>query len=210
MRGLPALPRLLAVTSEAICRREDFAARARAIAATGATTALVLRAPGATTAEHAAWAERAGSITRECGAALLVHARPDLARAVAADGVQLRRDDLPPGAARGVLGEGWIGVSVHDRSEAEAAIAEGADFLVAGNVFATSSHPDRPAKGLAWLVALADLGRPVVAIGGITAERARAVREAGAWGIAAITALWDAPEAGAAARGLLEPWTEAA
>jgi thiamine-phosphate diphosphorylase len=204
------LPRLFAVTTDLICRAADFGVRAAAVAAAGPALAIVVRAPGSTTAQHAAFAERVRALTRLPEAAVVVHARPDLARAVGAAGVQLRRSDLAPGDARSVLGVGWIGVSVHSDQEAAAAIAEGADYLIAGNVFATSSHPDRSPRGLEWLRGICRLARPVVAIGGVTTERAALVRNAGAWGIAAISALWAADDPAAAALALLAPWAEAA
>lgn len=204
------LPRLLVVTTDAICRAADFEARASAIAAAGPAAGLLVRAPGATTAEHAAFAERVVALAHSAGAAVLVHARPDLARAVGAQGVQLRREDLAPADARRVQGTGWIGVSVHGREEAEAAFAEGADFVIAGNLFETASHPERPARGLPWLRELCELGRPVIAIGGITPARAAEARRAGAWGIAAISAVWEAPDPAAAALAMLAAWNEAA
>ena len=202
-----ALPRLLAVTTDAVCDSDGFERRAAAIAGAGAATALVVRAPGASTARHAALAQRALELARPLEASVIVHARPDLAAAIGAQGVQLRREDLPPRDARRVLRAGWLGVSVHGREEAVAAIDEGADYLLAGNLFETTSHPGRPARGLAWLEELCTLGRPVIAIGGITPERAAAVQRAGAWGAAAISALWDAPDPGAAALAMLLPWS---
>jgi thiamine-phosphate diphosphorylase len=167
----------------------------------------VVRAPGSTTAQLAAFAERVSALARPPEAAVVVHARPDLARATFAQGVQLRRADLAPDDARRVLQRGWVGVSVHSREEAVEAIAEGADYLVAGNVFATTSHPERPARGLSWLTEICRLGAPVVAIGGITPARAADVKAAGAWGVAAVSALWDAPDPAAAALGLARPWS---
>jgi len=204
------LPHLLALTTDAICRAADFAARAAAIAAAGPASGLVVRAPGSTAAQHADFAERVAAITRASRAMLVVHARPDLARAVSAAAVQLRREDLAPRDARRVLADGWIGVAVHDRAEAEAAIAEGADFLVAGNLYATASHPERPGKGAGWLADLCTVPRPVFAIGGITPARAAEVRRAGAWGVAAISAVWDAPDSGVATRAMLAAWERAA
>ena len=201
------LPRLFAVTTDTICRAADFGVRAAAIAALGPAVALVVRAPGGTTAHLTAFAERVTALARPAEAAVVVHARPDLARAVGAQGVQLRREDLAPADARLVLSNGWIGVSVHSREEAETAIADGADYLVAGNVFETSSHPGRPARGLPWLAELCSLGAPVVAIGGITPQRAGEVQRTGAWGAAAISALWAAPDPAAAALALVAPWT---
>ncbi len=202
------LPRLFAVTTDTLCRAADFGVRAAAVAAAGPAAALVVRAPASTTAQHAAFAERVTALARPPEAAVVVHARPDLARAVGAQGVQLRADDLAPGDARMVLGTGWIGVSVHSPEAAVTAIAQGADYLLAGNVFETATHPGRPARGLAWLRVLCGLGRPVVAIGGITADRAAAVKEAGAWGVAAISALWSADDPAAAALALMGPWME--
>jgi thiamine-phosphate diphosphorylase len=196
------------MTTDTICRAADFGVRAAAIAAAGPSVALVVCAPGSTTAQQAAFAERVTALARPPEAAVFVHARADLARAVGADGIQLRAGDLSPADARRVLGNGWIGRSVHSREEAAAALDEGVDYLVAGNVFETASHPGRRARGLPWLTGLTRLGHPVVAIGGITLERAVLVRDAGAWGAAVITAAWQADDPAAAAAALLAPWTE--
>ena len=91
-------------------------------------------------------------------------------------------------------------MSVHDLEEAESARDAGADYLLAGPVYATASHPDRSPLGLTRLEEIIALGVTVIAIGGITVDRAREVKAAGAWGVAAIRALWDAPEPKAAAR----------
>ena len=202
------LPRVFALTTDAICRAADFGIRAAAIAAAGPAVALVVRAPSSTAAQQAVFAERVTALARPPAAGVVIHARPDLARAVGAHGVQLRAQDLSPPDARRVLGPGWIGRSVHTDEEARVAVAEGADFLLAGNVFETTSHPDRPPKGLGWLAGVASLGLPVLAIGGITPARAVEVREAGAWGAAVITAAWDAPDPGAATAALLSAWTD--
>jgi thiamine-phosphate pyrophosphorylase len=71
-------------------------------------------------------------------------------------------------------------------------------------VYATATHPDRAPLGLERLGDIARLGLPVIAIGGVTAARAGEVKVAGAYGVAAIRALWDAAEPGAAARQMLE------
>lgn len=201
------LPRLLAVTTDAVCRAADFGVRAAAIASAGPAVALLVRAPQSNAAQLSAFAERATALARPPGAAVIVHSRPDLARGVGAAGVQLRREDLAPADARRVLGPGWIGVSVHGPDDARAAVAEGADYLIAGNVFATSSHPGRPARGLDWLAALAGLGAPVFAIGGVTPERVQDVIAAGAWGIAAISSLWAAPDSAAATFAMVSAWS---
>ena len=204
------LPRLLAVTTDAICGSSDFGARAAAIADAGPATGLLVRAPAATAAQHTGFAEQVVALARPREAQVFIHGRPDLGRAVGAQGIQLRRSDLPASEARRVLHRGWIGVSVHGLEEAHSALAEGADFLLAGNLFETASHPERPARGLAWLGELCALPCPVIAIGGITPARVAEVRRAGAWGVAAISALWNAEQPALAAAGMLSPWLEAA
>jgi thiamine-phosphate diphosphorylase len=109
-------------------------------------------------------------------------------------------------AARGLDPRWWIGKSVHDLAGAQAAHAEGADYLVVGPVYATPTHPDRQPLGLALLSRIAALGLPAIAIGGVTPERAREVAAAGAYGAAVIRALWDAAEPAAAVRRMAEAW----
>ncbi len=201
------LPRLLALTTDELCRAPDYGVRAAAIAATGPAIGLVVRAPASTAAQLAAFAERTATLCRPPEAALLVHARPDLARAVGAQGTLLRADDLAPADARLVHG-GWIGASVHSADEAARTLEAGADFLVAGNVWETASHPGRPAKGPDWLRSITSLGAPVFAIGGVTRVRAAEARRAGAWGVASISAAWEAEDPGSAALALVAPWLE--
>jgi thiamine-phosphate diphosphorylase len=205
------LPRLLAVTTDPLCRAADFGVRAAAIAATGPAVGLVIRAPESSAAQQSAFAERAATLCGPPEASLVVHARPDLARAVHAQGVLQRRNDLSPADARRVLGRGWIGASVHSADEARTAVEDGADFVVAGNVWDTASHPARPGKGIDWLRAICaqcGAGHPVFAIGGVTVSRAAEARDAGAWGVASIGAAWDAKDPAAAALSLIAPWME--
>ena len=99
---------------------------------------------------------------------------------------------------------------MHSTEEARAALEAGADFLIVGPIYSTTSHPDRPAAGPGLVTEVARLGRPVIAIGGVTPERSPQLREAGAYGIAAITAAWHVRDPAAAALALLAPWLEAA
>jgi thiamine-phosphate pyrophosphorylase len=71
-------------------------------------------------------------------------------------------------------------------------------------VFATATHPGAAPLGLEGVRALAAVGLPVIAIGGVTAERIADLRAAGAWGGAAIRALWDADDPAGAARAMEE------
>jgi thiamine-phosphate diphosphorylase len=202
------LPRLHAVTDAAVIAAPDFAVRAAAIAAAGSAVALHARDRSSRGGALARVALRLVALARPPEASVFVSGRPDVARATEAQGVQLGSADLRPAEARASFPRGWIGRSVHSPQEAEAAAGEGADYLMVGNVFQTASHPGRPAAGLALVRDSARLGLPVIAIGGIDASRAAVVRDQGAYGVAAITALWRAADPAAATLALLAPWTE--
>jgi thiamine-phosphate pyrophosphorylase len=128
-------------------------------------------------------------------ALLLVNDRPDVARLAEADGVHLGEEDLPWPAARAILGpRALIGVSTH--SDAEIDAAQGADYIGFGPIFATASKPGLPLPhGIEGLRrAVRRSGIPLVAIGGITNERAPEVAGAGARCVAAIGQLCFAPD----------------
>lgn len=207
----PARPlaRLHAVTDAPTIAREDFAARAAAIAAIGSPAALHARDRTLGGSALSALAARLVALARPAEASVVVSGRPDVARAVGAQGVQLSGEDLAPADARLVLRRGWVGRSVHSLDEAVSAVAAGADYLIAGSVYETASHPGRPPLGLAALGSIVALGVPVIAIGGVTAARAAELRAAGAYGVAAISALWGAADPARAALALLEPWVAA-
>lgn len=120
---------------------------------------------------------------------VIVNDRLDVAVACGAHGVHLRSDSIPVTAARTLAPPGFlIGRSVHAAAEAAHA-AEGADYLIAGTVFATSSKPDlTPLLGVEGLRAIVTTAAvPVLAIGGVTMERLDAIAAAGAAGIAGIS-----------------------
>ena len=204
--GRSALPRLHVVTDPAVVARSGFlAVAADVLRAGGPRIALHLRAPGASgRAMHDA-AVALTRVTRETGSVLIVNDRADVAAAVGAAGVHLPRRGLEPADARGIVGaDAWVGASVSSSEEAAAAVRDGADYLVAGSVFATDSHPGAEPIGLARLSEIASaVDVPVIAIGGITADRVDSVRDAGAWGVAVIRAVWDADDRAAAVRELL-------
>ena len=197
------LPRLHAITDERVARREDLDLVARALAdGGGGDLAIHARGRELTGREHYDLAFRLSVVP----SFLFVNDRLDVALAVPSAGVQLGHGSLPGSAARALNPMWWIGKSVHNLAEAEAARAEGADYLVVGPVFATASHPVGGPLGLKGLqtIAAASDGLPVIAIGGITADRVREVKSSGAYGIAAIRALWDDAEPAAAARRMRE------
>ena len=135
---------------------------------------------------------------------LLVHERVDVALAAPAQGVHLTLNSLPGRQAKDLLGaEGLLGISVHSLGDVDAAHAECTDYAMFGHVFETPSHPGEPGRGLDALrgvVQAADI--PVIAIGGITAERVDAVLATGASGVAVISAISGAADPEAAAREL--------
>jgi thiamine-phosphate pyrophosphorylase len=203
------LPRVHAITDAAVLALPDFGARAAAIASAGPAVALHARDRTAGGAALAAAASRLAALARPPEALVLVSGRPDVAAAGGANGAQLAAGDLAPADARRICG-GLIGRSVHSEDEARLAADEGADFVIAGSVYPTTTHPDRVPGGLALIRGCVRAGLPVVAIGGVTPARAAELHDAGAWGIAAISALWGAADPAAAALMMLEPWVGAA
>ncbi|MDP6495383.1 MAG: thiamine phosphate synthase [Dehalococcoidia bacterium] len=150
-------------------------------------------------------ANRLRSIT--AGKALLiVNDRVDVALASDADGVQLDEEAMPVSAVRRVAGEGLlIGRSIHGLEGALQAERDGADFLIAGTIFPSMSHPGGPTAGLELLKQLGkDIGIPFLAIGGVTVENAASVIRAGAFGVAVVGAIGGAEDPGQAARKLRE------
>jgi thiamine-phosphate pyrophosphorylase len=118
---------------------------------------------------------------------VLVSARCDIALACRAAGVNMPERDLGVADARRLLGDRIVGRSVHSVEAARVAEREGADYVVFGPVWASPTHSQSAAQGLDALTAVVRAVRlPVLAIGGLTPERARACIEAGAGGYAAI------------------------
>lgn len=197
----PPIPRLFWVTSDEVVAGADFLQRARAVMmAAGSASAIQLRAHGLSGGRFHALAARLRELSAETGAGFWINDRVDVALALRAEGVQLGRRSLPVGASRRLLGRTCrIGCSVHDPSEAEARLADGADVAVLGNVYATASHPERAPLGVEAVRRASARGRPIVAIGGISPERAREVIEAGGWGVAVLSGVWRVADPGAAA-----------
>lgn len=138
-------------------------------------------------------AKAALTVARQRGVTLIINDRIDVALALGAPGVHLGQDDLPPEAARKLLGESAIiGYSTHNVSQAIAAATLPVDYIAIGPIFQTSSkaNPD-PVVGLEGLCAvrkaIGDMN--LVAIGGITHENAASVIDAGADAVAVISSL---------------------
>jgi thiamine-phosphate pyrophosphorylase len=134
---------------------------------------------------------------RERGVQIIINDRADIAMVLNADGVHVGQCDLPPDAARRVLGEkAIIGFSTHSLAQALEAIRMPIDYLAIGPVFATSTkeNPD-PEVGLEGVRRVREATRDfqLIAIGGITRDNAAAVFDAGADSIAVASAVLSEP-----------------
>ena len=145
--------------------------------------------------------------TRRQGAKLVVNDRADVALALAADGVQRTHASLPVEVLRRITPPGFlIGASVHSLDEARTVESQGADFIVFGPVYDTPSKRQYGApQGLAALAAVSAAVRtPVIAVGGITPSRVVPVINAGASGVAVITAILGADRPADATKAFLD------
>jgi thiamine-phosphate pyrophosphorylase len=128
---------------------------------------------------------------------LIINDRVDIALAVGAHGVHLGQDDMPPEAARRLLGaEAIIGYSTHTVEQASAALTLPIDYIAVGPIFQTATKTDTsPVLGLEGLRAARQAidDFPLVAIGGITRANASEVIRAGADSVAVISALLSDP-----------------
>jgi|SRR5271165_1696554 len=144
---------------------------------------------------------------RPKGVTFFVNDRPDVAFLAGASGVHVGQDDLDVEQARRVVGsDKLVGVSTHNLEQFQRATASSADYIAVGPVFTTSSkaNPD-PVVGVNFIRNVRSLtDKPIVAIGGITLERAAAVIEAGADSVAVISGIFSAPNPAEQARQYLE------
>ncbi|MDK2970858.1 MAG: thiamine-phosphate pyrophosphorylase [Candidatus Sumerlaeota bacterium] len=136
------------------------------------------------------------------GALLIVNDRLDVALACGADGVHLGHEDLPVCVARAMAPPGFlIGASASSHFERERAESEGADYLGVGAVFTTPTKKDAEWVGLEGLREIcAATHLPTVAIGGIQQGNAKEALQAGAGGLAIISAIIAQDDVAAAAR----------
>ncbi len=147
-------------------------------------------------------------MTRAYHALYIVNDRVDIALLTDADGVHVGQSDIAYKDVRKLLGKDKIiGVSVSSLEEAKGAIHDRADYLGVGSVFPTSSKSDADLCGIRGLQEIANLARerqtkptPIVAIGGITATNAPDVLQAGAHGLAVVSAIMQAQNPAEAAR----------
>ena len=195
------LPVLHVVTNDDIARAPELKVRARVIAQAG-PVAMHARAPGLEGRALLELARALKAAVAGTDSLLLVNDRVDIARVVAAQGVHLPAAGLPVAEARSLLGpRALVGRSAHSPEEALKAHAEGADYVFLGPIWETVSHPGRTALGLRAIGQCAPAR--VIAIGGITPQRAPLCRAAGAVGVAVISAVWNTGDPGGVVKEML-------
>ncbi len=197
---------LYVITDAKLSRGRSHLEVIRAAIAGGATV-VQYREKERTTRQMVEEARALRDLARRAGIPFIVNDRVDIALAVDADGVHVGQDDMPAPLARKLMGPGKIvGVSVDNLEQALRAEQDGADYVGAGPIFATPTKPDAaPPIGLEGLAEICRrVSIPVVAIGGINAENAAAVIEAGADGVAVVSAVVAAEDVEAASRRLRE------
>jgi len=179
---------------------------ARVLVGAGGARVLQVRLKDAAASDVVRVATMARRVCDDAGAKLVVNDRIDVALAVGADAVHLGQTDVPLADARAIVGTRLaIGVSTHDLEQVRRARDGGADYLGFGPVFATQTkHNPDPVQGLTGLRAAVALSGqlPIVAIGGITIDRAREIYATGAAAICAIAAVNRAQDVAGAARAM--------
>jgi thiamine-phosphate diphosphorylase len=151
-------------------------------------------------------ARRLARRCREVGALFIVNDRADIAVAADAHGLHVGQGDMPAREARALLRPGMVlGVSTHDEDQAGAAVTDGADYVAVGSIFPTTSRVDFQLVGTDLIRRVRSaVPVPLVAIGGITVDNAAEVIQAGADGVAVISAICANRNPEAATRTLLE------
>lgn len=212
------LPPLYPVVDVDLCRARGLDPLAVLAAfLDGGARFIQLRDKAPASGARLALADAAVALTRTAGARLIVNDRADIVRMAGADGVHVGQDDLPVEDVRGLLGaRAIVGVSTHDLAQLAAAAGSSADYIAVGPIYGTrTKDTGYSARGLDLVrvaveylrSAAPERATPVVAIGGITLERAPEVIAAGAASVAVISDLLAADPA-ARVRAFLDELSE--
>jgi thiamine-phosphate pyrophosphorylase len=199
------LPRLYVILDAALLAIPETECAQRLVAA--GVRLLQYRNKRASARELFASSKRLSALLIPQGVTFVVNDRADVAMAADASGVHVGQEDLGVEAARSVIGAGkLLGVSTHNLGQFKDAAATSADYVALGPVFSTSTkaNPD-PVVGIELIRQVRSLtDKPIVAIGGITLERAAEVIHAGADSVAIISDILLAPDAAQRARQYIE------
>ena len=199
------LPRLYVILDAALLAIPETECAQRLVAA--GVRLLQYRNKRASARELFASSKRLSALLIPQGVTFVVNDRADVAMAADASGVHVGQEDLGVEAARSVIGAGkLLGVSTHNLGQFKDAAATSADYVALGPIFSTSTkaNPD-PVVGIELIRQVRSLtDKPIVAIGGITLERAAEVIHAGADSVAIISDILLAPDAAQRARQYIE------
>lgn len=206
--GRLRLPVLCFIVSKATVKDGDVE-KAVTEAIAGGATMIRVSGDGLPAGELLELAQRVHGVTK--GKALLVvDDRVDVAVAVDADGVELPETGLPTRAARDQIGKyAVVGRSVYDAEKAMHATREGADYVTVGPIYKGASKSEKPA-GVSLLKEInKDSDLPMLAAGGITADKVAEVIKAGAAGVAVGSSIAGADDPRAAAEALAQAMKDA-
>ena len=181
-KQIPADARLYGIVDMGYVRPEDVEQVTSALLQ-GGVRILQLRAKGVELDAVEALARRMQPLCRAAGAIFVLNDYPEMAARIGADAVHVGQDGGPLEDVRAIVGQDMlIGRSTHSPEQAQAAVAEGADYIGFGPLFPTGTKPGRPAIGLQDIAAVqAQLGDfPMFCIGGINGSTLPAVLAAGA------------------------------
>lgn len=171
----------------------------------GGVSVVQIREKTADTLEFYNLALKVKEITTKYNVPLIINDRVDVALAVDADGVHVGQSDMPCDITRELIGKNKIlGVSAATIDEAKKAEKDGADYIGTGAVFPTSTKDDAPSITKKDLKNIVDsINIPVVAIGGITIENAKELKNTGISGLSVVSAIMSADNPKKASEKLL-------
>lgn len=207
--------RLYLVTDSRLCGQQGVVATAAEAAAAGVTAAQ-LRDKRCTDADFVTLGRALCTALRGSGVPLFVDDRVSLVKAIGAAGAHVGQDDMDVATARQVLGpELWLGLSAQTPAQVAAAdsLPPGTvDYLGIGPIWPQATKADAAlpcgVEGFREMARATAL--PCVAIGGIDASRVAPLRQAGAAGVAVVSAICGQPDVASAVRGLRRAWEDAA
>ena len=162
------------------------------LAIEGGADIIQLREKDLSDREYLELARRVCKLAHDAQRLFIVNDRVAIAQLVRADGLHLGQDDLPPLAARKIVGRDMIiGVSTHNIHQARQAVADGADYIGVGPIFPTPTRGYQTGVGAAYIqeVIAEGIAIPFFAIGAITLENLDEVVSAGASRVAVSSAI---------------------
>jgi thiamine-phosphate pyrophosphorylase len=203
MHPLLSAARLYGIVDLGYVRSADAPAMTRALCE-GGVDLLQLRAKGLAEAAVESLARELLPVTRDLGVPFILNDHVAVAATVGSQGVHVGQDDDAVACARAAVGPDiFIGKSTHSLAQAEAAQAEGADYLGFGPLYATDTKPDYVPIGLGGIAAVhARVTAPVFCIGGVNASRLDAILAAGARRVVVVSAFLQATDPRTAVREL--------